>query len=114
MSVRKIIQGSTFQGFTSEPPPIPGLAALSFLGTGFDGYNGNRVPGAPGYTNIGAGPAYSTNYCTVNSGTATAAALDTNIVETAAVAASGWTMFCVARTNSTAFGTLVNIGTGFV
>jgi hypothetical protein len=114
MSTRKIISGVTLQGFASEPPPIPGLAALSFLGNGYDANNGNRVIGAPAYTNIGVGPAYSSNFCTVNSGTATAAGIDTNIVETAAVAASGWTMFCVARTNVAAFGTMVNIGTGFV
>lgn len=113
MKTRRVIAGVTFAGFASAPPVIPGLVALGFFGSGFDATNSNRAPGGT-FVDTGSGPAYGTNYATVNSGSTTAQGIDLGSAETTGVAASGWTLFCVARktVTDTTFATIMGIGLG--
>ncbi len=108
--------GLTYAGFATEPPISSigsGLQSLLILGTARDGLSlSNRVTAGPTPTNLGAGPTYSSGAGTVNTATATALGIDSGVVETTAVAASGWTMFCVGKQSVGASnnGTLLSIG----
>lgn len=62
----------------SLPPALVGETVLwSFFGNGAAD-NQNLVPGQPSFSNVGAGPTYSTGYMTCVSGTT---GIDTNIID---------------------------------
>jgi hypothetical protein len=116
MALEEVIAGVTFTGFATLPPTISGLQALGIFGTGKDGKNTNRAPGGPAFVNLTNPPVFGTNFITVNNNTSTVTpttGIDTNVAETAASLASGWTMFMIARyLPSSANGTVMSIGTG--
>lgn len=114
MKTRKVISGVTFSGFATEPPSFPGLAAFAFLGTAKDGINTNRAPGGPAFSNTGTGPtATAANFATFNGTSGVDNGIDSGVVETSAIATSGFTWLAVARMFGSGAGpaSLVNIGT---
>lgn len=116
MPLEEVIAGYTFQGFATTPPTIPGLQAMGIFGTTKDAINGNRAPGGPAFANLTNPPVIGSAWITVNNGTATSTptqGIDTNCIETAAVVASGWTIWGVVRTAiTTGNASLLSIGPG--
>jgi hypothetical protein len=65
MSSEIIVSGVTFPNYIVKAlPTIPSLSTLRFFGSGFDGVNGNRVPGGPTLVNVMNGPIVSSAYST--------------------------------------------------
>jgi len=97
MTVTHVLQANFAQSIGKALPVVPGLRSMVFLGSGFDGNNGNRVVGGPAPSNSG-NPTFAASYLasagyngTVSNG------LNLNVTRDATLLAAGWTWCVVAR-----------------